>query len=312
MLTSICALNLARDGREMQPRGTALFPCGAYRGDLRAYLAQQVPPHWHPELELVVMEEGTAQLHCAGGAFVLRPGMGCFVNAGVLHGMTCGSPGPCRYHSLVLDPALLGPAGTVFDLRYLRPVMEKGPRALLLNPETPWHSRMLAAFEEAFAACAEEPAGYEFAVRDAFSRVLLELISHCGEELSLSRPKAAQEARLKQMLAYLNEHYADAITLPELAGSANICARECERAFFQILHLSPMSYLLRRRVAAATGLLADTDLPLTEIGLRCGFASPSYFSKQFKLITGESPRACRARLRSGQRGAAGPAGEIEL
>ena len=42
-----------------------------------------------------------------------------------------------------------------------------------------------------------------------------------------------------------------------------------------------MQYLIRRRIAAAAELLEYSDLPVGEIGMNCGFESPSYFAKQF-------------------------------
>ena len=47
------------------------------------------------------------------------------------------------------------------------------------------------------------------------------------------------------------------------------------------------------RIEAAKLLMTDTDLPISEIGERCGYESVVHFSRQFKKITGVSPSAYR-------------------
>ena len=54
-----------------------------------------------------------------------------------------------------------------------------------------------------------------------------------------------------------------------------------------------MQYLLKFRVRQASRLLAETDLPITEVGSRCGFESPSYFTLTFRRLTGQTPRDYR-------------------
>lgn len=299
MITELHALNLACDRRELQPRGTPLFPCEAYACDIGDYPAREIPPHWHPELELMRMDSGSARVVAAGASFVLHAGEGCFVNTNGLHSIACAQEGVCRCHSLVFDAAIVaGLPGAVFDTRYVRPLLAGEPRSLPLRPQTDGTAALVcSAFEDAFAACAGEAPGHEFAVRDALSRVVLAL-SGSAKAHPAARPAAAQELRVKQMLSWLDEHYAEPVTLAALAASVHICPRECQRDFARLLHLSPGEYLLRRRIAAAAQLLAATDLPVTEAALRSGFSSPSYFAKQFVAVIGASPRAYRAALRS--------------
>ncbi|HJB35187.1 MAG TPA: helix-turn-helix transcriptional regulator [Candidatus Blautia merdipullorum] len=42
-------------------------------------------------------------------------------------------------------------------------------------------------------------------------------------------------------------------------------------------------------IQAARQLLADTQMPVTEIGYACGLGSPSYFGKVFRELTGDTP-----------------------
>ena len=82
--------------------------------------------------------------------------------------------------------------------------------------------------------------------------------------------------------------------LGELAGvSAGHLCRTL-RAHYGI---TPTAFVADLRLRHAEMLLATTSVSLTEISYRCGFASPSYFSKSFRSSRGESPRDFRYRAR---------------
>src|SRR3712207_8864169 len=59
--------------------------------------------------------------------------------------------------------------------------------------------------------------------------------------------------------------------------------------------LFPYTTLFRSRAARAQALLAETDLPVTEVGARVGYMSSSHFARAFRQATGLSPRAYRDR-----------------
>lgn len=287
---------LGHDGREILQHGTPLFPCATYSRDIHQFIAGEIIPHWHQEVEIFLLDEGRVHITLMDQAFDLRSGEGYFINSNILHGILCRSDTPCRYRSIVFDPAIVsGPPGSAFDLLYVRPFLEQGAPVWLFQSGSPYDVSVLTGhFNAAYQACEEKPAGYEFFVRDALSHILL-LLREPHQPLS-RKPENQQEVRMKQMLSWLDAHFGEPITIARLAGVANICVRECQRSFSNLLHSSPMQYVARRRVSAAAELLISTDLPILEIGLRCGLENPSYFTKQFKEITGMTPSEYRKRI----------------
>ena len=59
-----------------------------------------------------------------------------------------------------------------------------------------------------------------------------------------------------------------------------------------------MEYVQRRRLLTAAAQLAQTSLPVTEIALNCGFASPGYFAACFRRLLGCTPGQYRSRTQS--------------
>ena len=83
-----------------------------------------------------------------------------------------------------------------------------------------------------------------------------------------------------------------------LARVSGVSEAHFARSFKQAFGVPPHRYLLTRRIARATALLRDTDLPITEIALRTGWTSLGTFGRTFRDITGESPAAFRERDRA--------------
>ncbi len=146
-------------------------------------------------------------------------------------------------------------------------------------------------FQAAFKACQDQKDGYEFQARQALSQILLFLKERSKESKPpLSKCRAQ---RLKTMISWLDAHYREPVTIGQLAFSVRLCARECQKLFSELLHISPMQYLARRCIAAAARLLEYRDLPISQIAMDCGFESPSYFASQFRKMAGMSPREYR-------------------
>lgn len=301
MIITMCSLEIASNGMERQPLGASMLSCSAYTGDVHDYIGSRIPPHWHHEFELLMVDCGEILVSLAGNEFHLKSGDGYFLTANKLHSVFCLTDNPCRYRSLVFEPSIIsGATGSAFDTKYVRPLIENGPYALMLQRSESWQEPIFNAFEETLLSCAEESFGYEFSIRHALSQIVLALAGHNSVNRSLIRVASQGEERLKQMIKWIDAVYGQPVALQSLADAVSISSRECERIFKQLLHISPMKYLLQRRITAASELLACSDLPITEVGLSCGFSSHSYFSKQFHAITGYTPREYRARIRPSQ------------
>ncbi|THF80359.1 helix-turn-helix transcriptional regulator [Cohnella fermenti] len=109
-----------------------------------------------------------------------------------------------------------------------------------------------------------------------------------GNEIS-----AGSSSIVDRTKKYLKENYASPLTLEEIAKQAGISKHYLCRLFQKAEQVSPLAYLRDRRVEAALAQLRTTDLPVQEIGRRCGFDSPSYFGKVFREYMGMTPKDYR-------------------
>jgi transcriptional regulator GlxA family with amidase domain len=93
----------------------------------------------------------------------------------------------------------------------------------------------------------------------------------------------------------------EAWTVSRLARVSDVSAAHFARSFKQAFGLPPHRYLLTRRIERATALLRDTEVPILDIALQTGWNSLGTFGRTFRDITGESPRALRAREQAAAR-----------
>ncbi len=95
---------------------------------------------------------------------------------------------------------------------------------------------------------------------------------------------------------FIKDHLADPIGVSDLAEAAEVSRSSLERRFRKALGCTPGQAIRKIRTDRALHMLADTDLPLLEIALACGFGGAPQFSAQIKTTTGLTPTEYRDRL----------------
>lgn len=108
---------------------------------------------------------------------------------------------------------------------------------------------------------------------------------------------AHQDALIRELQDHLQENLAEPHNLDSLARQLGLAPRSLSRRFQQATGRSPMAWLRERRLREARSLLQHSDLPITEIGWRCGYSTASRFSQAFRADQGMGPRAWRTAVR---------------
>ena len=93
--------------------------------------------------------------------------------------------------------------------------------------------------------------------------------------------------------AYIAAHYAERLSVDDLATIAAVSPSYLIRLFKRKLGTTPHDYLMRQRITHAKELLAETTLTSAAIAQQVGFTTESNFSYRFKQMVGQSPRAYR-------------------
>ncbi len=128
---------------------------------------------------------------------------------------------------------------------------------------------------------------------------LLRLLAVLLRQGGASPETAGQEgsAAVRRALRHIRRHYAEPITLEQMAGAAGYSSCYFCKLFKKVTQLTPLQYLVRYRLEQAKRRMLDSDEPLEAVMLEAGFHNYGYFWRAFREVYGFSPQAFRRQAR---------------
>jgi len=108
---------------------------------------------------------------------------------------------------------------------------------------------------------------------------------------------AVDDNRLRQVIAYMQEHAYESITIDDVLKAVPMARSSLEQRFQKAFGRTPAEEIRRLRINKARELLAETDLPMQNIAEASGFSTYNYLSFAFKQVTGMPPRDYRKSVR---------------
>jgi AraC family transcriptional regulator len=124
----------------------------------------------------------------------------------------------------------------------------------------------------------------------------IHLIRHYAQSSHTLHPQSQSVHRaVSAAVAFIRQHYAQEVTLAEMAKAADVSPFHLARIFKKALGMSPHQYLTEVRVHTAHALLAaGGERPsLAEVASAVGFSDQSHLTRQFKRILGTTPKRAR-------------------
>ena len=95
---------------------------------------------------------------------------------------------------------------------------------------------------------------------------------------------------VRAAIQFMEDHLEEVAPMPIIAEAAGVGQRRLERLFKRFVGRTPARYYSDIRLDRARGLATQTDLPVREIALACGFSSPEHFSRAYAKRFGAAPR----------------------
>lgn len=242
--------------------------------------------HWHIEYEIIRILKGELLMTIGEDEFNAKAGDLIFIKGGLLHG---GIPKNCVYECIVfnLDSLMTSsPAGE----RLLKKISSD---SIDINSHfSPCSKEMARIAERMFAHMKTREEGHELTVIGAFYEFFGYILKHelYSEEQSISAKDGRRIDHLKNVIAMIEEHYDECITLDDLARSAGMNSKYFCRYFREMTHRTPIDYLNYYRIEQACFKLATSNDSIAEIAMSCGFNDQSYFIKTFKKYKGVTPK----------------------
>lgn len=241
-----------------------------------------VPIHCHPEFELWVTLDGVVPLRLEDKPVTMHPGEGVFINSLQLHSVPLNLDKHYSYIAVLFSASFLSAKGNRIYQKYLKPIID-GSLQLPVKLNQDQMDRII----EIQKLYSEKAFGYELKVKEHLLNIMCGLIEQAKEQTTPKPNPSVQYIR--KALDYIEQHFAEKITLQDLASAAGINKDYFCRIFSQLANVSPMEYVNDYRIRQSIELLNNTALTVTEICYSCGFHSCSYYNKLFLRSVGISP-----------------------
>ena len=149
-------------------------------------------------------------------------------------------------------------------------------------------ARYAGILEEIYALAGQDSPVQDMLIYGQLVELLTALLEE-GFHPELRGHGGAKKQSVQQVKDYLDQHYADKITLDALAGHFFINKFYLTRVFKEQFGVSVNGYLTQLRITHAKHMLRFTDADMETIAQSCGLGDANYFARTFKKIEGLSP-----------------------
>ncbi len=102
---------------------------------------------------------------------------------------------------------------------------------------------------------------------------------------------------LAPVVRHLEDHYADIVSMGDMARLAGLSPTHFNRRFRQIFGMAPTRFLHALRIEKARQQLVETDRSVGEIAVDTGYHDQSHFTRHFRQLVGMAPGRFRAQYR---------------
>lgn len=248
--------------------------------------------HWHQgEYELNILLHGSQEFCRGDENLLLEEDDILLIDPGTGHASFAQQP---NTRALVLH----------FSASALRPYVKKGCVLRFSDshtPGSPWDEgvkrliRFCAA--QIYRAASQGGAYARLCAKAGMEQLMAVLCTRCAPQEVRSRPEQEEQQELVQrLIGYIEEHYAEKLTLEDLASFSQYNRTYISTLFKQTVGVNFYEYLTRLRFQCALLDMGESAASLTDIALSNGFADLKSFSKRFKETFGRSPAEYRALL----------------
>jgi AraC-like DNA-binding protein len=238
-------------------------------------ISQEYPRHWHDELYLCAIIAGTADLQCVGSSYSTPPDTLVLIPPGEVH---ANRKLHCTFRCMFIDSEALRAD--------LEKFMEQGMPAINFRTGLIRGVKTIASFLRTHRSLGRIES--ELA-RDSAVMLFFHKLVHRHSAAKLHSPREGNEdTTVLRTRRFLDEHYAERVSLQDLSRFAGISPYHLHRSFCRKVGMPPHCYQTQVRIHHAR-LMLRRGRSISDVASSSGFADQSHFARHFKKLTGATP-----------------------
>lgn len=254
--------------------------------------------HVHPQLEISCVQLGECAYHVGGQLYDIRPGDIFLFNNTDPHGLVLQEGQSITHLVIHFDPSFIwNSLSNDLDYNFLLIFFERSQKfSHRLDRDNPATHRIAELMQEIYREFLERNLCYELIVKIKLQTIFTEIIRNYDyiDSKKAGRPLHDTDiAQLNAVLQYINEHLDGELRLAQLASIAHVSPAYFSTLFKRFNGLSPVEYIVHKRVQRAIEYIRTTSMSMTEVAMACGFNNSTNFYKSFRKVTGRTPVSYR-------------------
>lgn len=241
-------------------------------------VARPVPRHWHEEYQLCLIQAGSGELIYRGRDLPTPPASLFMVHPGEVHSNRADDRAGCSYRTLFVGADLMRGAAAEAGAAGSAPPFF--PTAVVYEAD------IIRQYLELH--CALERPSSSLERQTLLLDLLAGLVARYAELRPATRAPGKERHAVGRARDYLAEHFAENVSLEQLARVANLSPFHFSRVFAEETGMPPHAFQTQLRVARAAALLRE-GWPIPQAADAAGFADQSHLTRHFKRLTGVTP-----------------------
>jgi AraC-like DNA-binding protein len=256
------------------------------------------PMHWHDYFEVALVLDGSGSFVFGRQSVPATRGDIFLIDDTQPHAAVPDEGTAMRMLLVLFRPELIaGPAGRELDLGYLAPFRAETHAMTRRIPGGSERAEGVARLLHELHATWQRRDPSELHLVDATLRRALALLHRPAAQVGTGSTRAVGAARaaadrreqIRPVLAYVNGHCRDSVTLDDIADLVHVSPSRVRHVFKDVTGVSFKEYVTQVRVAEAKRLLLSTDLSVADVAQAVSYTNLHQFYKVFYRSCAMSP-----------------------
>lgn len=252
----------------------------------------EFPAHYHEKAEILFVRGGVCDMLIGDTVYTLEQGDVAVAFPNVVHGYPYLDHGPPVLSPPRRNDSVMVIIDTEFAAAYQRVLLQSAPVCPVVRAKDA-HPDLYYALERLTEVRREDGSVQGEEVEAYFQLFVMRLLRIVSLE---ANREPLHGDMIHRLIAYLSEHYLSPMDLDSIAAALHCDKYRISRLLSKELHTSFNDYVNGLRVNEAKKLIAQTDMPLSEVSAASGFLSVRSFNRQFSSRCGMTPSEYRCGL----------------
>lgn len=240
--------------------------------------------HWHPEMEIHYVYEGTARYHIDAEYLNSRAGDIILMRPNAMHSVHPIADQPHHVDAFLchLDMVAASPLDKT-TITHIQPLQNNRFKfSPVIRPDDAGYDAIKNCLMGIFATIRQDERHAELLLKSQVTQLIYLLYFHKHVHRKMSDDVYRKNEKIRQLMDYIHDNYHQDLPLDQLAEHMGYSKPHFMAVFKQQVGMSCTDFIIHYRLSKACEFLVQSQLPILEIATNCGFNNLSNFNRQFK------------------------------